>query len=134
MRVATVDGLVTLFYDGSRELYDYDLNWEWLTEYSRRRLIDGDRAERVVDLEAMNVSDECKRYLRERQTWQQVIIVDGVTEILENTFSKCENIERVIFADTVTRIKGCAFHGCKKLVFIKLPLNLDLIGACAFSY
>lgn len=33
MRVANVDGLMTLFYDGSRELYNYELSQEWIIAY-----------------------------------------------------------------------------------------------------
>ncbi|GFH57231.1 hypothetical protein CTEN210_13707 [Chaetoceros tenuissimus] len=107
MRVATVDGLVTLFYDGSKELYNDELHY----------------------------SDETCRwsqdYWRERLSWQQVIVVDGVTEIPMITFEGCTNIVRVIFADTVIRIDFWAFAGCS-LTFIKLPINLEYIGREAF--
>jgi hypothetical protein len=45
MRVATVDGLVTLFYDGSKELYNRELNNEWEVEYC-----DHDRMGRMASI------------------------------------------------------------------------------------
>lgn len=107
MRVANVDGLVTLFYDGSEELYNDQLHYTYET------------------------SRWSQDYWRERLSWQQIIIVDGVTEIPMITFEGCTNIKRVIFADTVIRIEYWAFAGCS-LTFIKLPINLEYIGSEAF--
>ncbi|GFH57166.1 predicted protein [Chaetoceros tenuissimus] len=101
MRVATVDGLVTLFYDGSKKLYNDELDWECFTI-----------AADAGDLESLDISDECKRYWKERQTWQQ----------------------RVIFADTVIRIEGSAFIHCRSLIFIKLSINLEIINVLAFGH
>ncbi|GFH56694.1 hypothetical protein CTEN210_13170 [Chaetoceros tenuissimus] len=100
---------------------------------SAERLLN--RSERVPGLEAINLSesDECKRYIRERLSWQQIIIVDGVTDIPASTFFGCKNIEKVIFANTVIRIERRAFSGCSSLVSIKLPTNLEYIGAYAFK-
>ena len=92
MRVATVDGLVILLYDGSKELYNDRLDFELLTtgiEHGRR-LIQGQAI-----FEAMDLSDECKRYIRERMSWQQIIVMEGVTTIPEHTFKGCKNIKRV---------------------------------------
>lgn len=114
MRVATVDGLVTLYYDGSKPLFDEELNKGWELNY--------------------NQTVECKQYINERNSWQQVIIVDGVTEIPENTFYECRNIRKVIFADTVIRIGRAAFKHCESLAFCKLSLNLRFICSCAFEY
>ncbi|GFH43786.1 hypothetical protein CTEN210_00259 [Chaetoceros tenuissimus] len=82
----------------------------------------------------MDISDECKRYFRERQYWQQIIVVDGVTVIPEYTFCGCKNIKRVIFANTVIRIKSWAFSLCTSLVFIKWSIRLEYIGKDAFQY
>ena len=122
--MATVDGLVTLFYDGSKELWNENLNWE-----RSIALLTGVRAN---DLESSNVSDECKRYFRERLSWEQIIIVDGVTVIPAFTFYMCKNIKRAVFADTVLRIENLAFFQCAGLVFIKLPVNLEYVGDLAF--
>lgn len=126
MRVATVDGLVTLYYDGSKELYNLELHREWAVALESK-------SEGTDTLEALDMSDECRAYLRERFSWQQVIVVDGVTEIPEDTFSFCLNIKRVIFADTVIRIQRSAFFGCRNLVFIKWSLRLELIGRDTFK-
>ncbi|GFH46382.1 hypothetical protein CTEN210_02856 [Chaetoceros tenuissimus] len=126
MRVATVDGLVTLFYDGSKELFSDELYYEWFEKYEYDDSID-------ADWENWEISDRCKRYWRERQSWQQIIIVEGVTVIPEYTFARCYNIKRVIFSNTVVRIEEYAFYLCRDLIFIKLSINLALIGECAFD-
>ena len=125
MRVVTVDGLVTLFYDGSKELFNGDLEMEWFEEYL-------DHGHNKEGWEEWDLSDECKRYLRERFSWQQVIIEDGVTVIPYCTFRRCKNIQRVIFANTVVRIKTWAFMGCICLSFIKLSINIEVIEDGAF--
>lgn len=122
MRVATVDGLVTLFYDGTKELYNHTRQLNLAVALKTG----------VESYETLNLSNECKRYIKERLSWQQVIVVEGVTEIPERTFSLCCNIKRVILADTVNRIQRWAFIGCKNLVFIKWSLRLELIGWAAF--
>lgn len=115
MRVATVDDLVTLFYDGSEPLYNQRLNQEWFVidaiDAIRRsaRLFNERYSERVADLEEWDVSDECKRYFRQRLSWQQIIIVDGVTEIPAYTFFGGKNIEKVIFADSVMKKRELSF-------------------------
>ena len=75
-------------------------------------------------------------YYRERLSWQQIIIVEGVTEIPECTFSywDCYKVKRVIFADTVVTIGESTFEYCKSLVYIKLSINLELIVQHAFEH
>ncbi|GFH43784.1 hypothetical protein CTEN210_00257 [Chaetoceros tenuissimus] len=114
MRVATVDGLVTLFYDGSKKLWNCKLHEEWERRPERYQ------------------SAECKDYIRERMSWQQIIIEEGVTEIPDFTFDHCYNIKRVIFANTVIRIGRCVFYWCKNLEYIKLSISLEVIGSYAF--
>ena len=125
MRVANVNGLVTLFYDGSKVLYNSELHNEW--DYSSELHNEWvDILENIFDLdswEEWNLSDRCKRYWKERQTWQQVIILDGVTVIPEKTFHGCKKITRVIFADTVVRIKTEAIFFRRQNCFAILVLN-----------
>ncbi|GFH58431.1 hypothetical protein CTEN210_14907 [Chaetoceros tenuissimus] len=123
MRVANVDGLVTLFYDGTK--HNAELEAELYSQYSRRGEING--------WEEWEISDKCKQYFRERLSWQQVIVVEGVTVIQQKTFQCCFNIKKVIFADSVVRIEYCAFRFCKSLVYIKLPINLEYIDEGAFQ-
>ena len=126
MRVATVDGLVTLFYDGSeRRLRNEELEQEWIIAYNHYDQND-------ENWEDWDLSDECKRYWRERQTWEQVIIEDGVTEIPRDTFRSCTNIKRVIMANTVIRIEERAFYFCTRLTYIKWSINIEVIGELAF--
>lgn len=128
MRVATVNGLVTLFYDGSKELYNEDLQMEWESD------VDLVYYENFDDVESSNLSIECKKYVRERLSWQQIIFVEGVTEIPEDSFYRCYNIKRVIFTSTITRIRRNAFCFCWNLTHIKLPINLEYVGDFTFAY
>ncbi|GFH46393.1 hypothetical protein CTEN210_02867 [Chaetoceros tenuissimus] len=125
MRVATVDGLVTLFYDGSKEPFNPDLDQEWTNAYYNN-------FENKDNWEEWNLSDECKRYWKERQSWQQIIIEDGETDIPKQTFQRCKNIQRVVMANTIVRIGEHAFDGCKCLAFIKWSINLEVIENGAF--
>ncbi|GFH43850.1 hypothetical protein CTEN210_00323 [Chaetoceros tenuissimus] len=129
MRVATVDGLVTLFYDGSKPLHNRELSIEW-DEEEEETFYEYNKSPHWED---WNLSIECKRYFRERLSWEQVIIVDGVTEIPEFTFMRCWNIERVILADSVIEIKRLAFYECRCLFNIKWSINLACIGSSAFE-
>lgn len=134
MRVATVDGLVTLFYDGSKELFNQDLEDEF--DEAFRNIFDylcpeDDYDEFSDPQQWPNLSDECKEYLKEKHSWRQIIVMEGVTVIPEYTFYRC-NITRVIFADTVVRIETRAFYDVGLLFHIKLPINLEYIGEEAF--
>lgn len=125
MRVTTVDGLVTLFYDGS-VIYNWKLHDEWVYEFYNHDKNDD-------NWESWNLSVECKRYWKERQSWQQIIIEEGVTEIPYYTFKRCKSIRRVIFSNTVVRIVEWAFHGCFSLSFIKWSINIEVIEDGAFG-
>lgn len=125
MRVAHVDGLLTLFYDGS-ELYNHQLNSELF-----RILMGKERRETEEDMS--QVSEACRKYLRERLSWQQIIVEEGVKVIPHKTFYRCLHIQKVIFANTVIRVEPLAFFQCHGLVFLKLSINLKCIAGGAFE-
>ncbi|GFH58516.1 hypothetical protein CTEN210_14992 [Chaetoceros tenuissimus] len=77
----------------------------------------------------MNVNSTGEKYCRGTS---RLIVVEGVTEIPAYTFSHCFNIKKVIFANTVVRIEDYAFKNCVKLIYFKLPINLEVIGAFSF--
>ena len=122
MRVANVEGLLTLFYDGS-ELSNKQLDDELEDCHMRNGSYD-------VDLNKL--SEPCRKYIKERRTWQQIIVLEGVTVIPRHTFKYCYNIKRVIVANTVVRIERCAFDFCRGLVYIKLSISLEYIGPYVF--
>lgn len=128
MRTETIDGLVTLYYDGSEEVFNDDLHFEWFEEY-HRSFHDCNED----DLDSWDISEESKSHRKQRLSWQQVIIVEGVTEIPDYTFHCCFNIKRVIFADTVITIGDLAFYVCSRLKYIDLSINLEIIGELAFG-
>ena len=114
MRVEQVDGLLTVFYDGTI-LSNFDLDYEHTVFGEEDR------------------SEECESYVNERYSWQQVIVMEGVSIIPESTFNWCKNIKRVIFPSTVIRIEERAFLCCTSLVLIKLSIHLEYIGENAFN-
>ena len=144
MRVATVDGLITHFYDGS-ELYNERLEnrFDFAREMARSNLSEQDDPEEFFawgnphyipdDWESWtHLSDECRKYWKDRQSWQQVIIEEGVTEIPEKTFCYCRSLLRVIFSNTVVRIESFAFYR-SSISYIKLSTSLEYIGGYAFA-
>lgn len=124
MRVAKVDGLLTLFYDGSK-LWNSLFYTEWRTAHSQN----GRNSE---NWESWNLSDECKKYWRERYSWEQILVMEGVTEIPQYTFKLCKNVKRIVFANTVTRIGFEAMYRCISLSEIEWSINLEYIGMGAF--
>ncbi len=62
-----------------------------------------------------------------------VVIREGVTEIGEAAFWKCENLESVTFPSTLKKIGIEAFSKCKNLKEVSLPDGLQEIGRSAFS-
>lgn len=58
MRVATIDGLLTLFYDGSEELYNQKLDDELEKAYNKH--IDEDD-QSLETWESWDLSDACKK-------------------------------------------------------------------------
>ncbi|GFH49030.1 hypothetical protein CTEN210_05506 [Chaetoceros tenuissimus] len=126
MRVASVDGLMTLFYDGSESILDEELHNEGVDIYMQDDL-DGE------ELVPWGLSNACKKYWKSRLSWEQVIVVEGVTKIPDFTFWYCKNIKRVVCANTVLRIEQYAFHKCKSLLIIKLSINIQYIGKHVFE-
>lgn len=136
MRVAVADGLVTVFYDGSKELVNHKLNNEWVDYWEHEvhfRFKDDHKGQREwEDWGKEDLSEECKAYWRERHSWQQVVVLEGVIEIPISEFYKCFNLKRVIFANTVVRILDYAFLDCFDLVYIKWSTSLRHIEDLAF--
>ncbi|GFH46298.1 hypothetical protein CTEN210_02772 [Chaetoceros tenuissimus] len=135
MRLEIVDGLKTLFYDGSdicNEDYEYEI---YRMKNLDRDGISEEEWDEDSDTEffvALRLSDECSTYFQERQSWEQVIVLDWVTVIPEKAFIDCYNIKKVIFANTVTEIKSCAFACCRSLVHFKQSIHLERIEDGAF--
>lgn len=126
MRTEVVDGLLTLFYDGSKVLYNENF-------YNQKDRLWSRISSRLTEEEKLKcLLKKCSKHWKERWSWEQVFIEEGVIEIPENTFKGCKNIKRVVFADTVTQVKERAFQGCKELAYVRLSVNLQCIGDHAF--
>lgn len=65
-----------------------------------------------------------------------VLIGDGVKNIEDNAFEEIQSISRIFFPDSLERIGNEAFSeiGDDEAVPIRIPPNVQTIGASAFSY
>lgn len=64
---------------------------------------------------------------------KSVIIAFGVTDIGENVFRTCKNLESLIIANSVKTIGNYAFYDCTALKSVVFPNSLEKIGDRAFG-
>lgn len=60
------------------------------------------------------------------------VIPDGVEEISDVAFWRCEKLKHVVIPNSVTRIGNSAFAGCTSLQELIIPDSVSDIGRCAF--
>lgn len=65
-------------------------------------------------------------------TLKFVFIPDTVTEIGDNAFSQCYELENVVISDSVKKIGSLAFYQCKRLCNIEIGKGVKYIDQCAF--
>ena len=63
-----------------------------------------------------------------------VVIPKVFSEIGENAFRKCSNLEIIIIPNSVTKIGDGAFWGCFSLIIITIPDSVTEIGESTFSW
>ena len=64
---------------------------------------------------------------------RSVTLEDSVTEIGDDAFSGCANLEEVSIGSSLTRIGEQSFCGCYRLTDICIPANVNAIGSGAFD-
>ena len=64
---------------------------------------------------------------------EEIIVKDGVTEIGASAFSDCQRLKSVSMADNVTTIGTAAFRYCNSLSMVKFSSSLTTIMNYAFS-
>ena len=65
---------------------------------------------------------------------EEVVILDGVTQIGETAFSDCSSLTSITIPNSVTSIGGGAFGRCTSLTSVVIPDGVSRIGNHAFSY
>ncbi|MBE6752708.1 MAG: leucine-rich repeat domain-containing protein, partial [Ruminococcaceae bacterium] len=63
---------------------------------------------------------------------KSIVIPSGITEIPDNCFLNCSELEEVVLPSSITKISNNAFENCTSLETIVLPVNLKEIGDNAF--
>lgn len=69
-----------------------------------------------------------------RKIQGEVTIADGVTSILEYTFSACNEVTSVTIPASVTNIQGNSFSKCSTLATVTMLGGVTVINNYAFSY
>ncbi|MDD5924514.1 MAG: leucine-rich repeat protein [Clostridia bacterium] len=65
---------------------------------------------------------------------KSVVIDNGVTNISNDAFKRCINLEKVKIPDSVTSIGSSAFEDCSSLASVDIPGSVTTIGSRAFIY
>lgn len=63
-----------------------------------------------------------------------LVIPDGVTSDMQNSFSDCTSLTSVVIPNSVTSIGGLAFYNCTNLSKITIPNSVTDIRSSAFVY
>lgn len=69
---------------------------------------------------------------KERDSWEQIIVLNDVSFIPAATFYRCRNLKRIVFARSVRRISSWAFCRCDSLVEVVWSQNIEYIGEYSF--
>lgn len=67
-----------------------------------------------------------------RTTLNDVVILNGVTNIGIYIFNECTSLTNITIPDSVTKIERYAFRGCKSLTSINIPDSVTRIDSGAF--
>lgn len=67
------------------------------------------------------------------KTLKTVILPEGVEEIEDRAFERCENLENIVFPSTLKRIGDHAFQDCHSLTQITFPAEMEVIAHSAFE-
>lgn len=69
----------------------------------------------------------------EKKSIKRVVIEEGVTNIGEQAFRLCSNIDEVVIPDSVTDIGKGAFAFCSSLIKVNIPENVTVLHMATFS-
>ena len=96
----------------------------------------GDNATWILDGEGtLTISGTGAMYkssFRDNLDIKKVVINPGISQISDEVFLACKNIEEVLLPNTIEIIGKSAFDRCEKLSNIILPSTLTYLGAYAF--
>ena len=82
----------------------------------------------------LTVNSDPGDYYYDQSEIKRLVISNSVTEIGENAFNGCANLESVFAYDGLQTIDNEAFAYCPKLESVILPASTKYIGTLAFSF
>ena len=85
------------------------------------------------NLEDINI-EMIDTYTFHESKLKNIILPQSCTEIQDNAFSYCYDMETFIMPDTVTTLGGTCFVGCESLKYIYLSANLTEIPSSCFNW
>lgn len=94
---------------------------------------DADRQEQDAEADANGFVIEDGILKKYTGNEARVEVPSGVTDIGENAFARCENIESVVIPSGVTSIGEAAFAKCYRLETITIPDSVNHFGVGAFA-
>ena len=97
---------------------------------------DTDGDEELSYKEAAAVTDlgEVFRENKVITTFNELEYFTGLTEIGDDAFYNCEELQQVVLPNTIERIGVCAFYKCRELCDVIFPKTLEVIDGWAFTY
>lgn len=78
--------------------------------------------------------DKTTLYAYPNKRYENVVIPEGVTTIMDGAFWECSNIKSITVPESVTTLKPFCFYSCENLTSINLPQNITTVPQGAFYY
>ncbi|MFI3201099.1 MAG: leucine-rich repeat domain-containing protein [Eubacteriales bacterium] len=89
---------------------------------------------KIEKIELPDTLETIDTYAFNQSDIKEIIIPNNISIITNNSFSYCENLEKVVLGENVRIIDDCAFRICTTLKEIVFAENLEKIGKASFAF